>query len=225
MGPGGAAECRSAVSWLPVRTARDGKGTAPAPRRLMSDPAPTDALAAAAAAPRARTQRARAGTATGEDLRAALRGMASPVVVVTVVAPDGPRGATIGSFTSVSLAPPLVSFNVSHGTRLHDALSADCAVAIHLLHAGQAGMASHFATPDLDGDAQLAPFAHTRRDGAPPLLHGTLGVLHGCVVQRLDVGDHSLVVARIDHIDGGTDGEPLLYYRQSYRGVGAPVEG
>lgn len=178
----------------------------------MSDPAPLDAASADAPA------------ASGGRLREALRGLASPVVVVTVAAAGGPLGATIGSFTSVSLAPPLVSFNVTHGTRLHAALAPGVAVAIHLLHAGQAAVASHFAVPDLDGEAQLAPFDHARPAGRPAVLGGTLGVLHGRVEQGIDLGDHTLVVARVERIDGGVDGAPLLYYQRSYRGVGEPVD-
>ena len=49
---------------------------------------------------------------TGEDLRAVMRHVASPVTIVTVDTPEGAKGITIGSFTSVSLDPPLISFNV-----------------------------------------------------------------------------------------------------------------
>lgn len=179
----------------------------------LPDPAPADQ---AARSP---------GTvpATGERLRDTLRAVASPVVVVTVASPDGPRGATIGSFTSVALSPPLVSFNVTQGTRFHDALDVGAAVAIHLLASGQAEVATHFAIPDLDGEGQLAPFAHARADGQAPVLGGTLGVLHGRVERGIDAGDHTLVLVRVEHLAPGADGEPLLYYQQSYRGVGQEV--
>lgn len=179
----------------------------------LPDPAPADQTARSP------------GTvpATGARLREALRAVASPVVVVTVAPPDGPRGATIGSFTSVALSPPLVSFNVTQGTRFHDALADGAAVAIHLLASDQADVAMHFAIADLDGEAQLEPFAHARPDGLPPVLEGTLGVLHGRIERGVAVGDHTLVLVRVEHLAPGTEGEPLLYYRQSYRGVGQDV--
>lgn len=177
------------------------------------DPAPTDQSARTPGAV----------PATGARLRAMLRAVATPVVVVTVVSPEGPRGATIGSFTSVALSPALVSFNVTQGTRFHDALRVDAAVAIHLLASDQAAVASHFAVPDLDGEAQLAPFAHVRLDGQPPVLDGTLGVLHGRVERGVAAGDHTVVFVRVEHLAPGTGGEPLLYYQQSYRGVGRDV--
>ena len=158
--------------------------------------------------------------ASGEALRLALRDLPSPVVVVTV---DGDaRGATIGSFASVSLDPPLVSFNVTHGTGFHDAVVGAGAWAVHLLAADQSAVAEHFATPDLSGPAQLAPFGHVT-GGGPPLLRGTLGILLCEPHTRFQAGDHTVFVGRVTGLVEGDGEEPLVYYRQSYRGVGARV--
>ena len=167
-------------------------------------------------------ERPAAVPASGEALRRSLRDLPSPVVVVTVDGPDGPRGATIGSFTSVSLDPPLVSFNVTHGTGFHGALAAADTWAVHLLAASQADVAERFAVPDLDGAAQLAPFAHARGDG-PPLLAGTLGILVCRPRARFEAGDHTVVIGEVAGIVEGAGRDPLLYYRQSYRGVGERV--
>ena len=160
--------------------------------------------------------------ATGEALRAALRDLPAPVVVVTARGADGPRGATIGSFVSVSLDPPLVSFNVTHGSALHRALGAADAWAVHPLAAGQADVAEHFARPDLGGAEQLAPFAHAAGDG-PPLLRGALAVLLCRPHARFEAGDHTVFVGAVTGVIDGAGDEPLLYYRRSYRGVGAEV--
>ena len=160
--------------------------------------------------------------ATGEALRHALRDLPSPVVVVTTETETGPRGATIGSFTSVSLDPPLVSVNVTHGTQLHVALGAAEAWAVHLLAADQAEVAEHFAVPDLEGEDQLAPFGHVR-GGGPPLLRGSLGVLLCRPHARFEAGDHTVFVGEVTHVVEGAGREPLLYYRRTYRGVGDRV--
>ena len=161
--------------------------------------------------------------ATGGALRSVLQGLPAPVVVVTARAADGPRGATIGSFTSVSLDPPLVSFNVTHGTRIHDALAGAGAWAIHLLSAEQAAVASHFAVPDLSGAEQFAPFPHLDTEGRPPLLRGTLGVLLCRPEARVEAGDHTVWIAAVTELVDGAGSAPLLYYRQSYRAVGGEV--
>jgi flavin reductase (DIM6/NTAB) family NADH-FMN oxidoreductase RutF len=185
------------------------------------DPAPVDLPAEIGeAAPVAAPEVA----VDGEALREAMRRIAAPVVVVTTEVGEGPRGATIGSFTSVSLDPPLVSFNVTRGTTLHHALGQADRFAVHLLAAEHAALAAHFALPELDGEAQFAPFPHRRfDDGSPPLLEGTLGVLVCRAESRFAAGDHSIFVGRVEAVLPGRDGAPLLYYRQTYRGVGEEV--
>lgn len=162
--------------------------------------------------------------ASGEALRRALRAVPSPIVVVTVWTDAEPRGATIGSFASVSLDPPLVSFNVTHNTRLHDALAETRELAIHFLAADQADIATRFAIPDLNGVDQLEPFSHQLVGGQPPLLDGVLSSLRCTVAVTVEAGDHTVVIASVDAIRPGRDAAPLLYYEQSYRGIGAPVD-
>lgn len=188
---------------------------APAPR----DPAPADRT----------TERPEAVAPTGDALRAILRAVASPVVVVTVAVDGETRGATIGSFASVSLSPPLVSFNVTHGTRLHDALGEADTFAVHLLAADQAALASHFARADPGSgsgqalDSQMAGVAHTEPQDGPVRLDGTLGTLACTVAARVAAGDHTVVIGEVTDLVPGRDAAPLLYYRQSYRGVGEEV--
>ena len=163
--------------------------------------------------------------ATGDALRAVLREVPTPVAVVTTQTSDGPRGATIGSFTSVSLAPPIVSFSVTRATRLHEALAGASGWAIHLLAETQAGLADHFAAPDLAGLDQLAPFPHVAPEDGPPLLRDTLGVLRCRPHAVVEAGDHSVFFGRVEDIVHGAGTAPLLYYRQSYRGVGGTAPG
>jgi flavin reductase (DIM6/NTAB) family NADH-FMN oxidoreductase RutF len=154
-------------------------------------------------------------------LRQAMRRLASPVVVVTAE-PSGrpPRGATIGSFTSVALEPPLASFNVTRGTRLHATLAAADQFAVHLLAFDQAAMAAHFADPELDSDSQFAAYRHSRAGaGAPPVLEDTLAVLCCRVERSFEAGDHTVFVGRVVDVLPGRDAPPLIYHRQTYRTV------
>jgi 3-hydroxy-9,10-secoandrosta-1,3,5(10)-triene-9,17-dione monooxygenase reductase component len=158
----------------------------------------------------------------GEALREAMRRVASPVVVVTAEPPGKPpRGATIGSFTSVALEPPLVSFNVTQGTRLHAALKAARRFAVHLLAADQADVAAHFAELTPDGEAQFAPYAPARPGrGAPPVLGGTLGVLLCRRERCYEAGDHTVFVGRVVEVVPGREAPPLVYHAREYRTVG-----
>lgn len=152
----------------------------------------------------------------GDALRGVLRQVASPVVVVTVGAGDGARGATIGSFASVSLDPPTVSFNVTHGTRLHAALLAHDVFAVGLLASDQAEIAERFARPDL-APADWPTLADA---SAPPRLAGVLGTLVCRVVARVEVAGSTLVLGLVEAVEPGREALPLLYLRQRYRTVG-----
>ena len=161
--------------------------------------------------------------ATGAALRAMLQTMASPVVVVTVTLAGETRGATIGSFASVSLDPPLVSFNVTHGTQLHAALDASDGFTVHLLADDQGDVATHFARPDLTAAEQAAGARLATVPGLAVRLDGTLGTLACTVDARIRAGDHSVMIGRVDALVAGRDAGPLLYYRRTYRGVGGEV--
>gem|GEM_PF-5733772 len=147
---------------------------------------------------------------TGDDLRLALRALASPVVVVRAHGPAGSRGATIGSFTSVSLEPPQVAFFVMHGTRFSEVVAAAERVDVHLLGADQSDLATAYAYRAAPGEAEPPQ---------PPVA-GALGVLHGRVAARLALADHTLVVVDVTDLTAGADDAPLVWHRQGYRTVG-----
>ena len=60
------------------------------------------------------------------------------VTVITAIADGRPAGLAVGSFASLSLDPPLVSFNVSIDSSIHASIVEAERFAIHILHAGQA---------------------------------------------------------------------------------------
>lgn len=159
----------------------------------------------------------------GDMLRAVMRRVASPVTVVTVASEYERRGATIGSFTSVSLDPPLISFNVQKDSSLHDVLIGAPSFAVHLLSAAQADLANHFALPDLTSAEQFRDVPYQAAPDGSPILSGVFGVLFCEPYAVHDAGDHSLVLGRVLHVTEAEAAGPLLYYDRSYRAVGDEV--
>jgi len=164
----------------------------------------------------------------GERLREVMRRMASPVTVVTTAADGERRAATIGSFTSVSLHPPLVSFNVTRGTGFHGVLRRATHFAVHLLRDDQVAEAEHFAQPDLSEVALFDGVAlrQGRMPGGVPVLRDALGVLLCRVWETVPAGDHDLFLGEVLHLDGAPldpAHSPLLYYARSYHAVGREV--
>jgi len=151
----------------------------------------------------------------GDDLRALMRDVPAPVVVVTVDAGGQRVGLTITSFTSLSLEPPLVGVSVARHAALHELVREAGAFAVSILAAGQEHFAQHFArgVPPIGLWSGIAT-----RDGAfgAPLLEGALGWLECEVAGEHPAGDHTLFVGAVARAERGPGGEALLRLRQSY---------
>ncbi|MDP9793947.1 flavin reductase (DIM6/NTAB) family NADH-FMN oxidoreductase RutF [Catenuloplanes nepalensis] len=154
--------------------------------------------------------------AVAPDLfRQLLRRHAAAVVVIT--APG--TGFTATSFTSVSLDPPLVSFCLARSASAWPAIAATPTVAVHVLGREQEHIARTFATSGID---RLAAHGAWRPgpDGVP-LLDGVLARLVCRVVDRVQAGDHTIVLASpLDGEHRADEAEtPLLYHAGRYSSV------
>ena len=153
-----------------------------------------------------------------KGFRQCLGKFATGVTVVTCSDPDGrPCGITANSFSSVSLDPPLILWNIAKVSNSLEAYLAAEYFAINVLAADQQAVSSHFARSD-----------HTIFDGVDfslsahgvPLLPNTIAVfecrthtIHGC-------GDHYIIIGEVDRFES-QDRDPLLFYSGSYRTIGA----
>jgi flavin reductase (DIM6/NTAB) family NADH-FMN oxidoreductase RutF len=155
----------------------------------------------------------------GEDLRDVMQRVPSPVTVVTAAGAGEARGATIGSFTSVSLDPPLVSFNVDRESQMHEVLEDAQHFAIHLLSDGQSELCTHFAAPDRAGADQLAAVDHQTDEHDTPILDTAPAVLSCRRHEAFRAGDHTIIVGRVVGLDERAEAPPILYYNRDYRSV------
>src|SRR5690625_7423312 len=115
------------------------------------------------------------GAFTGEGLRRVMRYVPSPVTVITFFSNDEPRGMTIGSFTSVSVDPPLILFNVDRQSGSHAAINEAPRFTVNILTEVQAAVGQHFATSGLDSGEQFAPIA--LMDAVRPIFDGSVASL------------------------------------------------
>nr|WP_235916081.1 flavin reductase family protein [Spelaeibacter cavernicola] len=141
------------------------------------------------------------------------------VTVVTLDSTTGPVGFTATSFASISLAPPLVSFNIAHTSSSIDALHAAESYVIHFLGEHQRHLAQRFARSAEERFSDTSLW--TRLESGEPVLYGTPIWLRVTVQQLIPVGDHTLVIALVTrvHDDTGGDGPsgaPLLYHNGRY---------
>ncbi|GAA4975901.1 flavin reductase family protein [Kineococcus glutinatus] len=147
------------------------------------------------------------------DFRAAFRKAASSVWVVTTVLDGAPVGFTAISVASVSVAPPLVSFNTSRTSSSLPALLATRRYAAHLLAGDGEAVARRFAGPAADRFADRAGW-RWGADGLPELL-GTAARLGGAVASFTEAGDSLLVLGEVAAVTVG-EAPPLVHHDRSY---------
>lgn len=147
-------------------------------------------------------------------LRHSLGHFATGVTVVTCCAADGrPCGITANSFSSVSLDPPLVLWNIAKVSNSLDAYLSAEHFAIHVLRADQQYMAEHFARTD---HTRYNGIEHTMSAQGVPILPDVLARFDCRTREIHDGGDHHIIVAEIQ-AHTANDGAPLLFFGGEYR--------
>lgn len=154
-----------------------------------------------------------------EDLRAVFGTFATGVTVITAFAPDGDRlGATVSSFNTVSLDPPLILFSLARTARAFDSWAAVDAFAVNILAEDQTDISNRFAKAMTDKWSGLAPGAGAC--AGLPLIPGTLAAMECATHAHYDGGDHLIIVGRILSIQRNSDANrPLLFYSSKYRSL------
>ncbi|MFB4308389.1 flavin reductase family protein [Actinomadura sp. GTD37] len=149
-------------------------------------------------------------------LREIMRHVPSSVAVITAVSEGTPIGMTVGSFTSASLDPPLVSFFAAKTSTTWPAIHTAGRFCVNVLSAGQPQLATAFAARDADrfGDRSWtpSPLGSPRLEGVVAWLDCELDAIH-------QVGDHLAVTGLVHgmHATGGA--RPLVFFRGELAGL------
>ena len=147
------------------------------------------------------------------ELRRSLGRFATGVTVVTCLGDKGPCGITANSFSSVSLDPPLVLWNIAKvSNSLRAYLDAEH-FAIHVLDADQRHLAEHFARTD---HTRYNGIEHTISGQNVPILPGVLARFDCRTREIHDGGDHHIIIGEIE-AHTVRDGAPLLFFAGEYR--------
>ena len=135
---------------------------------------------------------------------------ATGVTIVTARAADGALvGLTANSFNSVSLAPPLVLWSLSHSAASMATLTAGSHYAINILAANQQGLAQQFAQKKTD---RWAGVEFTDGIGGAPVLVGAAATFECFNRSRYNEGDHVIFVGEVERCAHHAGASPLLFH-------------
>jgi flavin reductase (DIM6/NTAB) family NADH-FMN oxidoreductase RutF len=123
----------------------------------------------------------------------------------------------VGTFTSVSLDPPLVGFLPTRTSASWQAIAATGKFAVNVLGSDQAALCGQLAGR---GD-KFAGVEYTLSNDGLPLLSGALITIEAQIHATLDAGDHDFVLGAVQRLNVGREGDPLLFHRGNYGGFAA----
>lgn len=136
------------------------------------------------------------------------------VVVITAVDALGTRhGMVIGSFTSISLDPPLVGFFPDCKSRSWAQIAPVGRFCVNVLGSDQLDLCRRFAAR---GEDKFADLAHGHTPSGQPLLENAIAWIDCAVERVIDVGDHFLVVGAVEALGRRDAGTPLLFFSGQY---------
>ncbi|GHF34897.1 flavin reductase (DIM6/NTAB) family NADH-FMN oxidoreductase RutF [Amycolatopsis bartoniae] len=146
---------------------------------------------------------------TAAGLRDAYGAFPTGVVAVCAAVNGTPVGLAMSSFTTVSLAPPLVSVCVQHTSTTWPVLAGRPRVGLSVLGAGQGSLCRRLASKTED---RFAGVGLTVTDDDAVLLDGAAAWFECSPHDVMRAGDHDVVLLRVEKLQRHHGVSPLIFY-------------
>lgn len=160
-----------------------------------------------------------------EAFKAAMRVLASGVVMVTARKGERLWGLTISACCSISANPPQVLISLAHSASCLPAILDTRRFGLSILRADQRGLAELGAVPG--GPKYVDAFCQEREPGMQTtMIAGALAHLDCAVRATFDVADHTLIIGAVEQAWSEAELEapgPLLYFNRTFHRLGEPL--
>jgi flavin reductase (DIM6/NTAB) family NADH-FMN oxidoreductase RutF len=157
-----------------------------------------------------------------KQFRTVLGHFPTGVTIVSGMHDGEPVGFTIGSFTSVSLDPPLVGFLPMKDSVTWEAMERSGSFCVNVLSRHQADLCWRFAKTGNEDERYDGVAWHPAPTGSPIIDRAVAWI--DCTVEQVhEMGDHYFVLGRVVALeaDADHDGEgpfPLLFFKGTLGG-------
>jgi flavin reductase (DIM6/NTAB) family NADH-FMN oxidoreductase RutF len=143
------------------------------------------------------------------------------VCVITAAAPDGSlSGMAVGSFTSVSLDPPLVGFFPDRSSTSWPRIGQAGRFCVNVLSADQESLSLQFASKIPD---KFKGLEFRRSRAGNPVLAGVVAWIDCEVRSVSDCGDHFLVLGHVIELHVEKAAKPLVFWQGRHGAIATPV--
>ncbi|MDO9524024.1 MAG: flavin reductase family protein [Gemmobacter sp.] len=148
------------------------------------------------------------------DFRTVMAQYPTGVCAITSLSQDGaPLAMVVGTFSSVSLDPPLVGFFPAKTSSTWPLLAATGGFCVNVLALDQQALCRKLATK---GEDRFAGVSWRPAPSGAPILEGVVAWIDCSIEQITEAGDHDLVLGRVCAMGVDTDHPPLLFLRGGY---------
>jgi flavin reductase (DIM6/NTAB) family NADH-FMN oxidoreductase RutF/DNA-binding IclR family transcriptional regulator len=135
------------------------------------------------------------------------------VAVVTAAGQDGPAGMAVGSFTSVSLDPPLIAFLPDRGSSSYPKIRQAGSFCVNVLSAEQEAVCRAFAAKGAD---KFAGLSWRPASSGAPVIEGAVAWIDCDFDAEYEAGDHYIVLGRVRELHVASATLPLLFFQGGY---------
>lgn len=156
-------------------------------------------------------------TDSAREFRRILGHYPTGVCAVTAMGVNGePVGLIVGSFTSVSLDPPLVGFFPDKNSTTWPQIKEAGRFCINVLRDAQGEVCSKLAAK---GAEKFSGINYHLSQLGSPIIDGVLAWIDCQLDAVHDAGDHFIVLGRVEGLDLHSDGGPMIFHKGGYRKV------
>ncbi len=135
------------------------------------------------------------------------------VCVVTAMDQGAPVAMVVGSFTSVSLDPPLVAFFPARTSTSWPLIERAGKFCVNVLGSDQRPLCQQLSGK---GEDRFSGVTHRASANGSPILDGVVAWIDCTLDAVHEAGDHYIAVGRVMALEAGTPGKPLLFFQGGY---------
>lgn len=147
------------------------------------------------------------------ELRHAFGRFATGIAVITTLDGDGrPYGLTVNSFASVSMDPPMISWNVIRGSTAHATIARAGRFVVNILAKSQRHVAQQMTGPI---EHRFAGVPYHPSSSGLPVIGDTLATFECDTYSMIAAGDHDIVLGTVKQFEH-REGRPLVYWGGGY---------
>ena len=133
--------------------------------------------------------------------------------VTSVSGENTPVGMTVGSFTSVSLDPPLVAFFPDKGSTSWPRIQSSGRFCVNILSEDQESVCRQIASKH---PRKMDAIAHRLSPHGNPVIDSVVAWIDCQIASVTEAGDHFVVLGRVLHLEIEKPSLPLLFFRGGY---------